>query len=301
MELDQTLERVHPSASGDDQRATGWCGGCSRGTLAVLAWSPAIPPPPSLPRPPWHHAYADSGGDRALANTTRHSSLTPAPTWHSRGATIASTGPWRVIRCSPRIRSPLVPRSSPALRCSPSLSPPTHRCVVGGRGHALAKDRFSQGTPARHGVDRRTGETGSIPALNITDSATAPDADGRGGGTSDSRTAHSQIKRGGASQTRAQCILRSGRRPGGRAPAMEGTGCHARQSPPRSPIHDTHVARRAARPPPRSPIHRDTHHSVGVRSPPRSPARHDAHTARHTRGSPPSSPTRHITHHTVGI
>ena len=47
MELDQTLERVHPSASGDDQRATGW-----RGTRAVLAWSPAMPPPPSLPRPP---------------------------------------------------------------------------------------------------------------------------------------------------------------------------------------------------------------------------------------------------------
>ena len=96
---------------------------------------------------------------------------------------------------------------------------------------------------------------------------------------------------GGTNQTRAQCILRSGRRPGCRAPAIEATSCHARQSPPRSPIHDTHVARRAARPPPRSPIYRDTHHSVGVRSPPRSPARHAANTARHTRRSPPSSPT----------
>ena len=258
----------------------------------------------------WHHAYAGPGGDRALAKATRHSSLTPAPTWHSRGATIASTGPWRVIRCSPRTRSPLVPRSSPALRCSPSLSPPTHRRVVGGRGHALAKDRFSQGTPTRHGVDRRSGETGSIPALNITDSATAPDADGRGGGTSDSRTAHSQIKR----RPVAEHQWGGGDKPDSRTVHSQIRAASRLQSTsdrgdklPRSPIATALTNPRHTRGPPRgettSALANLPRHSPLRRRPITSTL---ASSPRRQHGPPHSTvatefANRHITHHTVGV
>ena len=76
--------------------------------------------------------------------------------------------------------------------------------------HHLARhpaSQFSQGIPARHGVDRRMGGNGF-----------------------DSRSEHNK-------------------------------SCHARQSPPRSPIHDTHVARgeitsALANPPRRSPLRR---------------------------------------------
>ena len=172
MELDQTLERVHPSASGDDQRATGW-----RGTRAVLAWSPARPPPPSLPRPPpgttrmpipeaiersprhstlvthpranvaftrrHNRIYRPLAGDQVLATdsfATRTTWLASAEVLAIAVATNASTCGWRAG--SRARQGPVQPRDPSSPRCGPAV-----------RGNGF--DSRSEHNRLRHGSGRR--------------------------------------------------------------------------------------------------------------------------------------------------